>query len=530
MKLENIISYGRILPVPTSLITEELAGLYGSRVLQDMREIIGLYDIYENGVDFTPSASEDYVPADLKYRRSSAILDKEVRFLFSKPPEFTITAKTTDAAPTESQKEQLAILQALINNVLTQNNFNLKLIKGARDTFIGKRIAMVLNFNDDGIAISCIPSLEFVYDVDESNADRMTKLVIFYNTNDEKSLQDQRIYRKRYTMADDGYCHMDESIFDGNGQLVEEIIPDTALRFTFIPAVVVVNDGLTGDLQGVSEIEALAPYESWYSKLANADMDSERMGMNPIRYTVDASPESTKNLPVSAGAFWDLQSDQNSADGVTAQVGTLSSDTSYSSALSTSLDRLKQAMYDQVAVPNVSPDAMQGVVTSGKTLKAIYWDLIVRCDEKMLTWRPALRFIAECIIEGAKLYPNSYTRYLQDRLPDIEYDIEVENQYSLPEDEQEEKQTDLSEVDAQVMSRRTYMKKWRGLTDDEADAELEQIARENEIMNSAYGFSQGVGNAGAQASQDDDNEPEPNNNTPNPNDGNVDDPGANTEE
>ena len=39
------------------------------------------------------------------------------------------------------------------------------------------------------------------------------------------------------------------------------------------------------------------------------------------------------------------------------------------------------------------------------------------------------------------------------------------------------------------MSRRSYMKKWRGLTDDEAEAELEQIARENEIMNSAYGFS-----------------------------------------
>lgn len=60
----------------------------------------------------------------------------------------------------------------------------------------------------------------------------------------------------------------------------------------------------------------------------------------------------------------------------------LKSDTTYTGALGTTLDRLKQAMYDQLAVPNVSPDAMQGVVTSGKTLKAIYWDLIVRCDEK----------------------------------------------------------------------------------------------------------------------------------------------------
>ena len=488
MITENIESIGRILPVPTNLITEELAGLHGSRVLQDMREIISLYDVYEKGVAFTPSSSEDYVPADLRYRRSSAILDKEVRFLFSKPPEFTVKAQTTDAAPTDEQKEQLAIVQQLVDNVLEANSFNLKLIKGARDAFIGRRVAMVLNFNADGISISCIPSLEFIYDVDSSNADRMTKLVIFYNTNDEKSLQDQRIYRKRYSMEDDGFCHMEEAIFDGSGQLVESIIEDTALRFTFIPAVVVVNDGLTGDLQGVSEIEAIAGYESWYSKLANADMDSERMGMNPIKYAIDASPESTKNLPVSAGAFWDLQSDQNT-DGKTAQVGVLKSDTTYTGALGTTLDRLKQAMYDQLAVPNVSPDAMQGVVTSGKTLKAIYWDLIVRCDEKMLTWRPALKFIAKCIIEGAKLYPESYAAYIEDKLPDIEYEVIVDNQYSLPEDEQEEKQTDLSEVESQVMSRRSYMKKWRGLTDDEAEAELEQIARENEIMNSAYGFS-----------------------------------------
>lgn len=492
MITENLETLGRVLPVPTNLITEQLSGVYGDRVLQDMREIIGLYDIYEKGVGFTPAKTEDFIPADLRYRRSSAILDKEVRFLFSKPPEFTVKSPMTDAVPTDEQKSDLAVIQSLLDNVLKSNNFNLKLIKGAKDAFIGRRIAMVLNFNESGIGISCIPSLEFVYDVDASNADKMTKLVIFYNTNDEKSLQDQRIYRKRYSIESDGYCHMDEAIFDGSGQLVEEIIAETTLKFTFIPAVVIVNDGLTGDLQGVSEIESLAVYESWYSKLASADMDSERMGMNPIRYAIDADPNSTQNLPISAGAFWDIQSDQNSADGVTAQVGVLTSDTGYSGALGTTLDRLKQAMYDQVAVPNVSPDAMQGVVTSGKTLKAIYWDLIVRCDEKMLTWRPALTFIARCIIEGAKLYPESYKPYITESLPDVEYDIEVDNQYSLPEDEQEEKQIDLSEVESKVMSRRSYMKKWRGLTDDEADAELEQIARENEILESAYGFSQGM--------------------------------------
>lgn len=481
--------FGRVLTIPPTMITQELEGIYSNRVLQDMRRIMAYYDIYENGIDFPAPENVQYVPADLKYKRTSAIIDKEVRFLFSKPPEFTIEFNDLNTKPTEADKDNIAKLQQLVENVLQENNFNSKLIKGAKDCFIGERIAFILNFNETGISVSISPSLEFVYDVDISNADRLTKLVVFYNTNTEKDQRNQRVYRKRYWMAEDGYCHIQEDLFDGGGNLVEAIQPDTALLFQYIPAVVVVNDGLTGDLQGVSEIEALAGYEQWYSKLANADMDSEKMGMNPVRYAIDASDESTKDLPISAGSFWDIQSNANGAEAVTASVGVLPSDTSYSSALQTTLDRLKQAMYDQVAVPNVSPDAMSGVVTSGKTLKAIYWDLIVRCDEKMLVWGPALRFVVNCLIEGAKLYPFSAEKYLQESIPDVAFSVKVENQYSLPEDEAEEKQIDLAEVSAQTRSRSSYMKKWQGLTDEEIEAELEQIAKETQILQSAYGFT-----------------------------------------
>lgn len=246
------------------------------------------------------------------------------------------------------------------------------------------------------------------------------------------------------------------------------------------------NDGLTGDLIGTSEIEQLMDYEAWYSRLAAADMDAERKGMNPIRYTVDASPESTKGLSISAGAFWDLSTDQNQAQERTAQVGVLDSPMSYTTALSTTLDRIKNTMYEQCAVPNVSPEALKGVVSSGKTLKAIYWDLIVRCEEKMLEWRPALEFLGRCIIEGCRLYPGAANQYIDEALPTVDYTIRVDNQYPLPEDEQEEKQTDLAEVTAQTMSKKAYMKKWRNLTDDEADEELRQIAAERQILEDSY--------------------------------------------
>lgn len=477
----------RVLNIPNSLIKAELEGLYGTNVLQDMQNIIDLYDVYEHGAEYTAEASKDYIPANLRYKKAKSLINKIVRFMFSKTPDFFVdTAVGANKVETERNKEASTVYKSLIDAVLFENGFSSALLKAAKDCFIGKRVALMFNINEDtGIQVSFLPSLEFVYDVDPNNANILTKIVAFYNLNTNKAKSEQRIYKKKFWMQN-GFAHYSEAIYDGTGQPVDVIQEDMTTKFPYIPCWVIVNDGLTGDLMGASEIEDLQEYESWYSKLAAADMDAERKGMNPIRYTIDASPESTSNLSIAAGAYWDLASDQNQAQDKSAQVGVLDSPMTYSAALSTTLNRIGANMHEQAAVPDVSPEALQGVVTSGKTLKAIYWDLIVRCDEKMLAWRPALQFLARCIIEGVRMYPKAGTRYIKEALPDAPYDIRVDNQYSLPEDESEEKTVDLAEVTAQTMSRKSYMKKWRNLTDDEADEELRQIALERELLEDSY--------------------------------------------
>lgn len=477
----------RLLNIPSSLIKAELEGMYGSVILRDMYEIIQLYDVYEQGMKYPVETNKDYTPADLRYKITRALLDKEARFLFSKSPDLFIDVDLGDTKEQRDKaKEASTIYQDLVDRVLKENNFRSALVQAAKDCFIGKRIAMMFNVNvEDGMQVSFLPSLEFVYDVDPRDYNKLTKIVAFYGINDEKSKQDQRIYKKKYWLEND-VCWYSEEIYNGMGELIETLSEPTATLFEFIPACVVVNDGLTGDLMGTSEVELLAGYEGWYSKLAAADMDAERKGMNPIRYTVDASPESTKDLSIAAGAFWDIASDQNQATDRSAQVGVLDSPMSYSAALSTTLDRIKGMLHEQCAVPNVSPDALRGVVSSGKTLKAIYWDLIVRCEDKMLVWRPALELMVKCIIEGARLYPEASAKYLEENLPNVEYTVRVDNQYPLPEDESEEKAVDLSEVNAQTMSKKAYMKKWRNLTDEEADEELRQIALERQILEDAF--------------------------------------------
>ena len=272
------------------------------------------------------------------------------------------------------------------------------------------------------------------------------------------------------------------------GDIVETVTPDRPTKFKgVIPAGVIVNDGLTGDLDGVSEIEELEHSESWFSRISNGDIDSERAGMNPIRWARDINPATTKNLSIAPGAFWDLASDPNAPDGVVGELGMMETSLNYTNAVNSTLNRIRTSMYEALSIPDVSPEALKGVVSSGKTLKAIYWDLIVRCDEKMLAWRPAIKNIVNLIIEGGKLYPASASTYTDSPLPDAVYEVTVDNQYPLPDDEADEKEIDLAEVNAQTMSKLAYMKKWRGLTDAEAREELRQIAMEREMLEDTYG-------------------------------------------
>ena len=483
---ENVDIVANTLRVPFSLISTELEGLYGSQLLAEMQEIIGYYQVYEKGADFKTEGSKgDYIPSDLRFKQASTLVNKEARFLFSRSPDLWVDVPVE--GNDEAAKEANTILQNLIDRVMKKNHFRSKLLKAAKDCFIGKRVAYFVNFNEEKqtIKIDFIPSLEFVYETDEDDTDTIIKIVAFYTVVDNQIKTDQRIYKKKYWM-ENGYCHIEEAIYDGQGTLVEEITPARATKFTYIPAGVIVNDGLTGDLLGESEIASLKNFEGWFSRLSNADMDAERQGMNPVRWARDMNPESTKNLSIAAGSFWDLQTDQNSADGVTGEVGVLETSMNYTSAITSTLNRIKSSMYDTVDMPDVSPEALKGVVSSGKTLKAIYWGLIVRCDEKMLAWRPAIENIMRIIIEGSKLYPGSALRYVQEPIPDVEFDVRVENQYPLPEDETEEKTIDLAEVAGQTMSRKAYMKKWRNLNDEEADAELKQIALERELLEDSF--------------------------------------------
>lgn len=478
--------------IPYALIREE-SGEDATEVFEEIREICKYYKIYKRGKDFNVEGTNgDYVPARLRYKMAATLVNKEARFLFAEQPDITVEQKGDLEELTEETKRALTVMNELVKTILDKNNFPDILIKGARDCFIGKRVACLINFNEqDGVNITFLPSTQFLYEVKPTNQKVLEKFVSFTVMKESKTNSIKRIFKKKYVLetSDDGKnkVFLEEEIYDGTAKLIETPFPRQEIKLDFIPAIIFINDGLSGELKGESEIESLMDFEEWYSKLGNADADAERKSMNPTKYLVDMESNSTKNLSTGAGALWDLGSDQN-IENPNTMVGLLEPRMYYSEALKVTLDRIKTTGYEQVDMPNITNESLSGVITSGKALKAIYWPLIVRCKEKMKMWGPNLSDMAEMIIKGAMAYPNTIKQYTNDSLISVEHVIEVVQNTPLPEDEIEEKTIDLAEVEAKTMSRKTFMKKWRGLTKAQVDEELQQIALERQIIeDSSFG-------------------------------------------
>lgn len=457
-------------------VTAELAGLYGSAVLQEMNDILRLYDIYEGRENFIDKSEEkDYTQTEKRTNLIKKLIKEESRFLFGKTPELYIQPKND----TDTDKDKAGEINLYLNKILKDNLFSEKLVKGARDCFIGKRAAIKLYANQDTkeIRIMFLPSLEFIYESDEENPNELKKIIFFYQTNKEVERDKQRIWKQKYEMID-GRCILNEGIYNGNGILIEPINVDIDLQLSGIPCYVIINDGLSGDPFGESDVKELLDNQIQYNRLSSEDVDTLRKGMDRIIYGVDIDPEASEKFKLKPGAFWDVPTDPT-AEGKQAALGTIPTDFNYGDKIENSLKRIKSDMYEMLNIPMLSNDELKGMMTSGKTMKALYWQLITRCEEKMMAWRPALEWLIRAILEITEVYQI-------EKLPQLDYTVTVENNYPLQEDEDEEKTLDLQQVNAQAMSRKTFIKKWQGVTDDVADAEIKQIALEREMLEESY--------------------------------------------
>lgn len=476
-------AFTMINEIPIQFFKNELPS-FGTCEEKDLREIYANYHLYKTGCSFVADALGgldgrlDFVPSTLRYKLAASLVDKQARFLFATAPDVVV-----EGAPEHA--EAVDQIEQYVKAVLDDNNFEDALLKAAKDCFIGKRVAAMANFSPlSGVTVTFVPARQFVYQYSIDNPKVLSKFVYFQRV--PLAQNEFRIYAKRYVLDDNQNVILDEILYHPNGEVDEVLLEPHVTPLTQIPAVVILNDGLTGDTNGESEIHKLAEYESAYSKLSNADMDSGRFSMNGIRVITDPDPACMKGLKARPGEVWHLATNPNQEQRIPIGVKILESSMNYSEPLKTTLDRIKASAYETVDLPNVSLESMSGVITSGKALKAVYWSMIIRCKEKMQVWAPALRRLIDILVKGGRAFPQTIWQYTDTALPEAPFEVRILQNNSLPDDDAEEQAVDIANVQSQVMSRKAYMQKWRGLTDVQVNDELKQIAYERELLENTY--------------------------------------------
>lgn len=476
---ENILSTVQYFPY--FVLNNELTSAEKSDYQTELNEICKYYNAYKKGARFfTSGHNGDYIPSGIRFKLTRNLIDKESRFMFSQPIEVNISVQD------ETNSELEDSLQKIIGKILEVNNMTKKLLQGSKDCLIGKRIAILVDFSEKkGVEIHFYNSMQFYYET-EYDTEEITKFISFKTVKKSMSSETRRILVNRYAKNENGEVFLSATLYNGAGEVITELIEERKTDLKNIPVVVIRNEGTLEDEEGISEVADLMDYEKGYSKYSNADLDSVNKNMNPILYTVGMNPKSTENLPTGAGAYWDLhveQSEEVNAPGV----GILSPPMTHSEPLKTSLNRIKTEMYNEVDVPDITSETLSGVITSGKALKALYYPLTVRSNEKMVTWVPKLEELFSYAIELVLLNKNlSLSLYTVPELKDVQYTIKVTNNYALLDDEVEEKQIDIQEVNSDLRSSKSYMEKWRRtedlVTDEKVEEELLQVATEKNMF------------------------------------------------
>lgn len=449
-----------------------------SEYFESLRRIKLNYYDYKKGVDFSPEGSNgDYVPSKIKFKNIKGLIDKEARFMFSQMPDVMIESENKE------DEETLEPYKRMISKIINKTGISGKLLKAAKDCFVGGRVGCVVDFSErTAVGIRFYDALSFYYETDY-NGEELTKFVTFEDISLSNNTNQKQYLVNRYE-RENNTVYMSSILYSSSGTIVSTLIPESEIDFDYIPAVVILNEGLTSDVKGVSDVEDLVQYEEGYNLVGNGDIDSERKNMNPVFVLVDMNHETTKNLSTSAGSLWDLESSEEKNE-VHPSVLKLSPDMGHVDAVKTTLDRLKSTMYGELDIPDISVEGTLSGVTSYKAIRALYFPLSVRCDEKLKTWIPNLVRVFEIAVDFCKKNTDIVSKvYEVEELKEVRFTISVVENYALIADETEEKSLDLDEVNGLAKSRFSYMRKWRPdlKTDEDIENEIIRIAEEQNMF------------------------------------------------
>ncbi|MBO0571091.1 phage portal protein [Clostridium botulinum] len=414
----------------------------------------------------------DYKPTQDIRNKVKPLLKKQARWMFGKKP--TLIFKADDL----KDKDKCEELRKFIEDVFENNNFWNNTRKAFLEATIKKRVLLRAEANPGEPIVIKYESIENFY-YKEKNG-RLLKAIFFEE--DEMNVckeedKDKLYYLHTYYYKADEYTKALQAWYKKetykNTDLIEKIEYDTG--FSTIPCWLIRNGGELNNTFGESDITDLRDAQNQYNRRNSDFGDALRFQLFGSEAIIDANEDDVNRLTIAPNAVHAIKTrDEALAEGKQATIQRQEYNIGSSSALDSYLDRADSDMKETLDMPKISD---LNNIPSAKAMVYLYNDLIARCEEKFNDWEKPLLSLMNFIIEvGSVCYPGIFNKaWVQ-----MKYTKIIKQNYPIPNDEDEKKTLAMKEVEADVRSRKSYIKEYS----DEEDVEkaFEEILDEKAMM------------------------------------------------
>ncbi|MHB9901456.1 hypothetical protein CF095_13585 [Clostridium botulinum] len=416
----------------------------------------------------------DYSPTQDIRNKVKPLLKKQARWMFGKKP--TLIFKADDLR----DKEQCEELRKFIEDVFEDNSFWNNTRKAFLEATIKKRVLLRAEANPGQPIVIKYESIENFY-YKEKNG-RLLKAIFFEE--DEMNVYKEEDKEKIYYLHTYYYkANEDTKALQAwyrketykNTELQKELTIDQDTGFSIIPCWLIRNGGELNNTFGESDITDLRDAQNQYNKRNSDFADALRFQMFGSESIIDGNEDDVNRLTIAPNAVHAIKTrDEALAEGKQATIQRQEYNIGSSSALDSYLDRADSDMKETLDMPKISD---LNNIPSAKAMVYLYNDLIARCEEKFNDWEKPLLSLMNFIIEvGSVCYPGIFNKaWVQ-----MKYTKIIKQNYPIPNDEDEKKTLAMKEVEADVRSRKSYIKEYS----DEEDVEkaFEEILDEKAMM------------------------------------------------
>lgn len=471
------------------------------------------WKIDEDSVDYKPTREiRNYI---------RQLVKKQARFMMGKEPELIFSPVQ------DGQDEQAENKRILFDSILRNCKFWSKSTNALVDATVGKRVLMTVVANaSQKIDVQFYSMPQFTYTVDPRNPSSLLSVDIVYQDERTKgmSTEKQLWHHYRYEMkagtnqsgiataledieeqcwltyaltdGESNQIYMTESgqttiketeaklveIEDNLGNTIEvplKVQESAPTGLKQIPCRVILNEPLTNDIYGTSDVKDLITVADNLNKTISDLRDSLRFKMFEQPVIIDGSSKSIQGMKIAPNALVDLKSDPTSSIGGTggkqAQVTSISGNFNFLPAAEYYLEGAKKAMYELMDQP--MPEKVQEA-PSGIAMQFLFYDLISRCDGKWIEWDDAIQWLIQMLEEILATVNVDLGNIPQDIQSSYQTltTMTIEHRYPIPSDELSAKQLALTEIQTNVRSHQSYIEEFS--KKEKADKEWERILEE----------------------------------------------------